>query len=52
MQTPTIDIAAIPGLETAQGLFGSIKQSATSYDDGVVDVMVYVYDVLPPDALI
>ncbi len=52
MSTPNIDITSIPGLETGQGLFGSIKQGAASYDDSVVDIMVYVYDVLPPEALL
>ena len=51
MNLPKIDVPALPGLETAQGLFGSIAQMSVSYDDRVVDVMVYVYDVLPPEAL-
>lgn len=48
MNLPKIDLNSIPGLETAQGLFGSLSQTSTSYDDGVVTVMVYVYDVMPP----
>ena len=49
MNAPKIDLSAIPGLDTAQGLFGSLSQTAASYDDGVVAVMVYVYDVMPPE---
>ena len=49
MTTPKIDVSSLPGLETAQGRYGSISQTAASYGDGVVDVMVYVYNVLPPE---
>jgi len=52
MNTPKIDLASVPGLEQAQGLFGSIKQGTTTYGDGVVDIMVYVYDVMPPAAVV
>lgn len=48
MNTSKIDLASLPGLESAQGLFGSIKQSTTTYGDGVVDIMVYIHDVYPP----
>jgi hypothetical protein len=49
MSTPKIDVAALPGLESAQGVFGSISQASAPYSDGVVDVMVYVYNVMPPE---
>lgn len=52
MNAPKIDLASLPGLETAQGLFGSLAQTTASYDDGVVAVMVYVYDVMPPEAVL
>lgn len=52
MNIPKIDVSAVPGLESAQGLFGSIKQASAPYEDGVVDVMVYVYDVLPPETVV
>jgi len=48
MDLPKIDLSSIPGLDTAQGLFGSLTQTTASYDDGVVAIMVYVYDVMPP----
>lgn len=50
MNTPKIDLAGLPGLESAQGLFGSLAQTTASYDDRVVAIMVYVYDVMPPEA--
>ena len=52
MNTPIIDIASLPGLETAQGLFGSLAQASAGYGDEVVAIMVYVYDVVPPEAAI
>ncbi|MEO0464488.1 MAG: hypothetical protein AAF127_15270 [Pseudomonadota bacterium] len=52
MNTPAIDITAIPGLDTAQGLFGSIKQSGVAYDDSVVAIMVYIHDTAPPALLV
>ena len=52
MNTPRIDLASEPGLETAQGLFGSLAQTTAIYDDGVVAVMVYVYDVMPPERMV
>ena len=48
MNVPKIDLGSLPGLETAKGLFGSLSQTTANYDDGVVAVMVYVYDVIPP----
>ncbi|MFL0357100.1 hypothetical protein ACI5KX_11560 [Erythrobacter sp. GH1-10] len=44
MDLPKIDLASLPGLETAQGLFGSATQLGATYEDSVVSVMVYVYD--------
>lgn len=52
MSAPKIDLASVPGLESAQGLFGSLKQTTATYDDRVVDIMVYVYDVMPPEAAV
>ncbi|MEL6485758.1 MAG: hypothetical protein AAFQ13_01250 [Pseudomonadota bacterium] len=52
MNTPNIDVASLPGLESAQGLFGSLAQVSKGYGDEVVEIMVYVYDVLPPETLI
>ncbi|MBV7264679.1 hypothetical protein [Erythrobacter ani] len=44
MNLPKIDLATIPGLETAQGLYGSATQFGAAYEDSVVAIMVYVYD--------
>lgn len=44
MKLPTLDLAAIPGLETAQGLYGSVSQIGAAYEDSIVAIMVYVYD--------
>ena len=45
---PKIDLTSLPGLESAQALFGSISERAATYDDGIVSIMVYVYDTTPP----
>ena len=52
MNTPKIDLASLPGLDTATGIFGSAAQTGATYNDGVVAIMVYVYDVMPPAAVI
>lgn len=52
MKLPKIDLASLPGLETAQGLFGSATQLSANYEDSVVAVMVYIYDAASVDALI
>lgn len=52
MNVPKIDLSSLPGLDTATGIFGSALKSGVTYDDGVVEIMVYVYDNLPPEALI
>lgn len=52
MDLPKIDLASLPGLENAQGVFGSLKQVSAAYDDGVISIMVYVYDTGPPPGVI
>lgn len=47
MDFPRIDLAAIPGLETATGMFGSVAQATVGYDDTIVAIMVYVYENVP-----
>ena len=51
MNIPTIDVSTLPGLSSAQGLFGSMTQASANYDDSVVLIMVYVYDVIPPETV-
>ncbi len=48
MNFPKIDLSALPGLETAKSLFGSITQAGANYDDRVVMIMVYIHDTAPP----
>lgn len=43
-------LSTLPGLATGQGLFGSLSQNAgPAYGESVVDIMVYIYDVIPPE---
>jgi hypothetical protein len=50
MELPKIDLSALPDLETLTGVFGSLSNPvrAMEFDDSVVVIMVYVYDVLIP----
>jgi len=52
MKLDKIDLASLPGLDTATGLFGSAQQAAANFDDRVVAMMVYVYETMPPDTLV
>ncbi len=45
MSHPAIELASIPSLDTATGIFGSSAQTGVAYDDRVVAIMVYVYNV-------
>jgi hypothetical protein len=47
---PKIDLASIPGLETAQALFGAICERAGGGGPGddIIVIMVYVHDTAPP----
>lgn len=50
MDGPKIELTSLPGLESGQGLFGSLVQrSGPIYNETIVDIMVYLYDVLPPE---
>ena len=44
---PKIELASLPGLDGAQALYGSLSQNAAS-GDPIVDIMVFLYDNLPP----
>ena len=53
MELPKIDIASLPGLVTATGLFGSLSAgSGPSVDDRIVVIMVELYELVPPEALV
>jgi hypothetical protein len=48
MNLPKIELDALPTLDTAAGIFGSLSEVAVSgVDDSVVVVMVYVYETIP-----
>ena len=49
MELPKIDLASLPGLDSMQGLFGSLSDIANAtVDDRIVVLMVYIYEMLPP----
>ena len=49
MNLPKIDLDSLPGLDTVQGLFGSLSDLASaSVDDRIVVLMVYIYEMMPP----
>ncbi len=51
MNRAKIDLTSLPGLESSHGLFGSlVQESGPVYNETIVDIMVYLYDVLPPEA--
>ena len=51
MDLLTIDIASLPGLDTATGLFGSFSDAAAYSDDRLIVLMVWFYDLVPPATL-
>lgn len=51
MNLPKIDLHSLPGLDTVQGLFGSLSDLASaSVDDRIVVLMVYIYELVPPSS--
>ncbi|WP_209347222.1 hypothetical protein [Pontixanthobacter sp. CEM42] len=53
MNLPSLDITELPGLESAAGIFGSLSDLATAHtDDRIVVIMVYVYEMFPPESLL
>ena len=52
MNIPTILLDQLPGLDSAAALFGAVTQAGGGSDDRVVEIMVYLYEMLPPEALI
>ncbi len=47
MKIPMIDLVSTAGLEAAAAVSEGAAQTSAAYDDGVVAVMAYVYDILP-----
>ncbi|MEO0057697.1 MAG: hypothetical protein RIT17_1160 [Pseudomonadota bacterium] len=53
MNFPQINLDQIPMIEGAQALFGSVLQaSGGPIDDRIVEIMVYLYEVMPPEAVL
>jgi hypothetical protein len=53
MNLPKIDVSALPDLDSLTGIFGSLLHpaQAVSSDDSLLILMVFVYEVFPPDGL-
>ena len=52
MEFPSLDLADLPSLDNAVGMFGSLSDLATAHtDDRIIILMVYLYELLPPDVL-
>ncbi|RDC60443.1 hypothetical protein HME9302_01650 [Alteripontixanthobacter maritimus] len=53
MDLPKLDLPDLPDLDTATGLFGSVSDLTFAYsDDRVIYLMVYLYEMFPPEALL
>ncbi len=52
MNFPQINLDQIPVLEGAQALFGSVLRAEGPIVDRIVEIMVYLYEVMPPEAVI
>ena len=44
---PKIELANIPGLDTAQALYGAVSATSAQLDDRIVILMVYIYNTDP-----
>ena len=52
MNLPRIELSALPDLDIATGIFGSLGHGIAGTEDGVVVIMVFLYDILNPAQLI
>lgn len=52
MNIPRISLDQIPGLDGAQALFGAVLQADGPIDDRIVEIMVFLYEAMPPEALL
>ncbi len=52
MNIPRINLDQIPGLDGAQALFGAVLQADGPIDDRIVEIMVFLYEAMPPEALV
>ena len=53
MDLPKIELSSLPDLDLPTGLFGSLADGfrAAYSDDRIVDLMTFVYEILPPKDL-
>lgn len=52
MELPKIALSSLPDLGEIAGMFGSVSSLAGGgHDDRIVVVMVYVYDLIPPETM-
>lgn len=52
MNFPRINLDQIPALDGAQALFGSVLQAEGPIDDRIVEIMVFLYEAMPPATLV
>ena len=53
MNLPKLDISSLPDLDTLTGVFGSVSNGPQNIgDDAIVVIMVYLYEIIPPQAII
>jgi hypothetical protein len=52
MNIPRINLDQIPGLDGAQALFGAVLQAEGPIDDRIVEIMVFLYEAMPPETLL
>lgn len=46
MNIPKIDISALPDLDQLTGVFGSLATPTASYDDFMIALMAFVYEMI------
>lgn len=44
MKLPQIDLASLPGIDAAMGVYGSAVSETAGHGDVIVAIMVYVYE--------
>lgn len=54
MNLPEIDLSSLPDLDILTGMFGSLAQDfrSTYSDDTIIDIMTFLYEVVPPSNML
>lgn len=47
MKLSTVDLDMIPLLDGAAALFGTVIQAGGRNDDRIVQIMIYLYEIIP-----